>query len=92
MAKVIKADGTEQLVRPARGRVFSLEELQDYCGGYVEKLHLYDGRLMWLNEMGKIYGLPINAQATEIAEEAGVLLANDFIVGDVLLCSEEDVY
>jgi hypothetical protein len=46
---------------------------------------------MYVNDLGTVYGLDVNAQATEIADEAGALEQGDIIVGDVLICSEEGV-
>lgn len=91
MAEYIKQDGTVEHVRPANGSDFELNELQGYCGGYVQAVYLHDGRVIWCNEDGKVYGLEINERATAIAEEAGVLLAGDYIVGNVLICKEDEV-
>ena len=76
MAEYIKQDGTTEQVRPANGRDFTLEELQAYCGGYVQAVYLHDGRVMWCNEDGKVYGLELNERATAIADDAGALLAD----------------
>ena len=92
MAEYIKQDGTTEQVRPANGRDFTLEELQGYCGGYVQEVSLRDGRVMWCNEDGKVYGLELNERATAIAEDAGALLVGDYVVGDVLICKDKEVY
>lgn len=91
MAKIIKTDGAEREVHPASRRGFSVEELQEFCGGYVKPITLHDGRVMYVNDLGTVYRMDVNAQATEIADEAGALEQGDIIVGDVLICSEEDV-
>lgn len=68
MATVIRVDGSTEEVEPANGTDFSLKELQDIVEGYIETVSLKDGRLMVINEEGRIYDLPRNEQATRIAE------------------------
>ena len=80
---------TVEDVEPANGRDFSLEELQGYVDGLIEIVSLYDGRLMVLNDEGLINGLPINPLATAIYQNAtGV---NDYILGNVLICQDNEV-
>ena len=90
MAELIKQDGNIEQVRPANGRDFTLEELQAFCGGYVQEVSLRDGRVMWCNEDGKVYGLELNERATAIAEDAGALLVGDYVVGDVVICKDTE--
>ena len=66
---------------------YSLKELQDFVGGYIQILPLKDKYLV-LNEEGKINGLPVNIQATQVwrdilAEDDIVL--QDHIVGNALM-------
>ena len=80
---------TVEDVEPANGRDFSLEELQGYVDGLIEIVSLYDGRLMVVNDEGLINGLPINPLATAIYQNAtGV---NDYILGNVLICQDNEV-
>ena len=58
-------------------------------GGYIEIINLRDGRLICLNEEGKLYNLPYNNKATDILRAA--FRTNDFIVGDVLVCNDEEI-
>jgi hypothetical protein len=77
----IKADGTSQEVEPGNGKEFTNEEIHEYVGGYYETIPAFDGRLMLVNEMGKLECLPENEIAT-------AMLHPDFrdnLVGDVLL-------
>ncbi len=86
MADLLKADGTTQSITPKDGKHFQLEELQGYVGGYIEIRKLADGRLMVLNEMGKWEGLPLN-------EAASVLYNSpyDYVVGDVVVCNNQQI-
>lgn len=55
----------------------TLSEAQKAVGGYVEVLVLPDGRQMLVNEDGLQEGLPLNKNASLIAEQ--------IILGDVLI-------
>lgn len=89
MGKIYKADGMITTVEPKNGTDYSLEELQGIVGGYIEVLPLNDDEIMVLNEEGKILGLDLNDNATELISEAGMW--DDFIVGDVLVCKNDEV-
>lgn len=53
----------------------TLEELQNYVGGYIEKCNV-PGGYMWINEDGRLKNLPVNRFASA--------LYNDLIVGDIV--------
>ena len=88
MAKLIKASGEVETIKPKNGTDFSLEELQGYVGGYIEIVQLHKentGNIMVVNEEGKINNLPIN-------HIASVLYGlRDTIVGDVVVCKSNQV-
>ena len=83
MAKIIKASGEFVAIEPKNGKNFSLEELQSIVGGYIEIVYLSDGSLMVVNEEGLLKELPYNLVASGIA--------GFYIVGDVLLCKENQM-
>jgi Domain of unknown function (DUF3846) len=85
MATKLRANGTTEIVAPAGGAAFTLDELQAAVGGYIELLGLNDGRLLVLNEDGKRLRLPWNRQATILARRQGYLPPWDVIVGDVVV-------
>lgn len=89
MAKLIKTDGTVTEVKPKNGRVFELDELQAFVGGYIQFIFPLPGQIVCLNEEGKIHGLEYNAVATELVAHA--LLPGDVIVGNALVMSEGEV-
>ena len=43
----------------------SLEDAQEWCGGYVQMVKLKDGRKILVDEEGKLKRKPINEQATK---------------------------
>ena len=63
MAQILYPDGTSQEVQPANGTDFQLDELRRVVGGHIEIIPCRDGRIMVLNEEGKLEGLPRNDQA-----------------------------
>ena len=72
-----------KIVRPKKGKYFSLKELQNYVEGYIEMYHLDDDNVLVLNEEGVINSLPINYPASSIA---GICLR-----GNVLYCSPNEI-
>lgn len=88
MGRWIKANGTVEEVKPKSGGKFSLEELQGFVGGYIELVRLPNKQTMFVNEEGKLNGLAVNSEATEISG----LFPYDVICGDAIVLepSEED--
>ena len=82
MATHIKASGEALEVQPAKGKKFSLAELQAFVDGYIELVRLGPGQLMFVNEEGRLKGLPLNLQAS--------LIAGQTIVGDVIICTRRE--
>ncbi len=76
------ANGSETWVRPKNKKSFSLEELQRLVGGYIEIIQTkIQGKVMVINEEGKLKELPVNMKATGLY----IYGDHDKIVGDVLL-------
>lgn len=87
---VIRPGEQPQPIAPANGDCFTLEELQQLVGGYIE-IACKDGEtLMIVNEEGKIDGLPINAVATRVFREwhPG---SNDYILGPAVFCNSKQL-
>lgn len=93
MATIYRPDGTQEERQPADGQSFQLAELQAIVGegapdGYIEIIPTAtDGRIMVLNESGKLYGLPHNGQATALVHLATVedIAFLKAILGEALL-------
>ena len=77
-AFIYQANGEIIPITPKNNVSFTLKEMQDIVGGYIEIVYLKDGRIMVVNEEGKFNDLNPNQEATK-------LYMNDYIVGDVLV-------
>jgi hypothetical protein len=86
-AKLIKPDGTVTPVEPKNGTDFSLDELHEFVGGYIEIVRPIDmpGVVMVINEEGKLKGLAHNAIASKFWH------SGDPIVGNAILCHSSQV-
>ena len=89
MAVVIHVDGTQETVVPATPPAFALEELHALVGGWIEVVYLPDGRLMVIDEEGKLKGYPRNEQATRFA--AGRLFVGDYIAGPAVVVTLQEM-
>ena len=90
MAQLIKSNGEISKVLPGNGKVFTLQELQSFVGGYIEFRHV-DGEIMVMNEEGKLMGLPNNDEATNVRMELKAIASDDYVVGDVLICLKKEI-
>lgn len=91
MATIIHENGKSVEVGPHNGKSFTLSFLQEVVGGYIEPVWLKDGRVMFVNEEGRLKGLPVNEMATMIALTQGVHFApNDLIVGPAIIVTREE--
>ena len=57
LSTVITTDGLHRNVEPSNGTDFSLEELKEFVGGYIEIVYLSKSQVMVVNEEGKLIGL-----------------------------------
>lgn len=65
----------------------TLKDYQDAVGGYIETVFTASrSGIIWLNEEGKIYGLPVNHRASNIA----LIDDSDYIVGNVIVTGTID--
>lgn len=91
MAKIFNTDGTTRDIEPKNGTNFQLDEMKEIVGGYIELVYLRDGRLLVINEEGKLYKLDVNLAATTMAHAARAIADWDCIVGNVLLCNSDQI-
>jgi len=89
MATYINTSGLELDVFPNNGEKFTLKELQKLVDGYIERIAMPNGQAMYINEEDKLNDLPWNSKATTILKLHG-LIPNDYIVGDVVILSNEE--
>lgn len=78
MAKYYEIGQPTREIKPRNGKKFRLEEAQKLVGGWVEMVHLYNGKILLVNEEGRIKNLPYNEPVS--------LYAGMRIVGNAILC------
>lgn len=83
-ALVLKTDGTIETLDK-----IGLQELQTAVGGWVQAIDLANDLTMWLNEEGKLVGLPHNTTAQKLWDKT-FWVGSDFVVGDVVLTGGTD--
>lgn len=88
MDYIIKTDGTKIKIAPD-AKTYTLEEMQEIVGGYIEFVWLSPFYLMVVNEDGKLNGLQLNESATDLLRLYKD--TTDFIVGDVLVCEKDHI-
>jgi len=69
----------------------SYEEMVDVVHGYIEGVYL-DGATAYVNEEGKLQGLPKNMAATDLAHAHNAIYGDDWIAGNMLIvgnCDDE---
>ena len=90
MATLYKADGTQEVIKPANGKKFDIKELQALVGGTVERLKLPFDQRMVMNEDGRPKNLPVNDKASQLLHMA--LGGNTVpIVGDVVVGTKNEL-
>ncbi len=83
MALLIRPNGESQEIQP-KGKL-TLQDLQQFVGGYIEFVRLPDGRWLAVDEDGKPKRLPVNVKATAMAA-----LPGEYIVGSVVILSARE--
>ena len=66
MALLIEANGSEQTIHPQNKKRFSLEELQKFVGGYIERVPTQEPKDFLVNEEGLLKRLPMNGKASTL--------------------------
>ena len=89
-AIVVETDGQARMLVVERGQM--LTPLQEAVGGYIERVAVQDNRVdFWVNEEGKLHGLPVNQTATELLYRLDPRWFNwDVLVGPVVLTGGSD--
>ena len=68
----------------------TLEEAQEFVGGYVEGITFPNGDYLIMNEEGKLMNLPLNPEATALwrstfTADKYAFGSDDFVVGPAIL-------
>ena len=90
MAELITVQDTTTTVFP-QDSIFTLKEIYSLLNcNMVQIVSLNDGRIMWLDEEGKLKPHFSNATATQLLHESGGM-DDDYVAGDVLITSQDEV-
>lgn len=79
MALILRYNGANEEVDV---HSLTLETMQRIVQGYVELVHLGEGRVLLVNEDARAMGLPFNLSATS--------LAHTTILGDTIFLTKEE--
>lgn len=74
-----------------QAKKFTLRELKELVGGYIECVYLNNELIIICNEEGKLNKLEVNKLATCMIILSTPQPFNDFIVGDVVLVEESEI-
>ena len=86
-AKIIYTDKEAEDYTPKNGKTFALTEMQEIVGGYIEPIRLNDGRMIIVDEDGKLKGKAVNIPATNILRRDHY--TTDYIVGTAIVCDAD---
>jgi hypothetical protein len=81
MAHIIKVDGTKAEINDTE-----LATLQGAVGGLIQIVNTPDGKLMVMDEEGKLKGKQVNETATALYNNP-----YDVVVGDVVICEMDEL-
>ena len=88
MAELIKHTGETVEIEPENGSNFRLQELYKILNcSLIELVGTKDGRLIILDEEGKLQNKSINTKATKLYKYG----ERDVIVGDVVICNNKQI-
>ena len=88
-AKIIYTDKEAEDYTPKNGKTFELDEMQGIVGGYIEIINLKEGRMMIVDEEGKLNNKEVNIPATNILRRDHYTA--DYIVGTAIVCGADMV-
>lgn len=83
MSKLYRTNGTIEDFNPANGKNFTLEEMQQAVGGYIELVYLPDNKILVVDEEGMIKQKLFNKKISEMIMKP--------IVGDVIVCNQKQI-
>jgi hypothetical protein len=89
MAELLRADGTRETITPKNGTDFQFKgEAYDLIGtDMIEIVPTHDGRILLIDENGKLKEKPINVAASRLYR----FNEHAVIVGDAIVCNDSEV-
>lgn len=94
MARIYYANGESARISPKNGSSFQLEELYDHIGcEYIQVLNIPDtDTIAIMDEEGKFNAdLQVNVQMTDYLIKTGAIYPHDYVVGNVIICDDEEL-
>lgn len=89
MDRLFKNNGQIIEVKPKNNKYYTLKELQDMIGGYIEHIHLNNKYSAIVDEEGKLKNLSTNVNASN---EFYKLIGFEYsICGNVLICETKRI-
>lgn len=85
---LVTSSGTMRDIEPMNGEYYKLRELQHYVGGYIETVNVGNGKVLIMDEEGKLKGKLPNKIATGWLLTEGI---NDWIAGDAILIDRKHI-
>lgn len=87
-ALVVKTDGTYEVI----DQEWNYDQINKAVGGWIEAVYFPGYKAeAYINEEGKILGLPENVVATNVWYNSGAkVLLGDYLAGDVVIFGEVD--
>lgn len=96
MATFYKVGVSPVEMTPKNGKFFTYEELKEAVEGMVEIVPLPSGKSVVVNEEGKLNGLEVNEEATQMWKKEYPIERypnnnDELIVGNALVATEEEL-
>jgi len=90
----LSIDANEFLIIDDKKNEPQYKAVSDFVGGMVECVQFPNGDLLLLNEEGKLMGLPVNEQASELwsktfTKDKYAIGHDDFVVGPAILIKKQ---
>ena len=90
----LSIDANEFLIIDDKKNEPQYKAVSDFVGGMVEVVQFPNGDLLLLNEEGKLMGLPVNEEASQLWKDTFdndnyVTGRNDFVVGPAILIKKD---
>lgn len=79
---IIKASGNVVLYE--KDHMPTYDDINSAVGGWIEGVPL-EGVTAYVNEEGKLQGLPVNMIATLLAHEDSAIMSEDYIAGNMIV-------
>lgn len=84
-----KTNGEKITVESKNGTDFNYEELRSFVDGPIEVVYLKNNEILIVNEEGKLNGLELNTNATNVYIQSYGL--KDYIVGNAFLTKIKNI-